>query len=84
MYVVPSAAHLCSVLLLLLLLCQAAVGPGRGDARHGGEDDVRPAAEIHGPAHVRGAEETGHPPEVRTPVLTARVAEAPASPCPSR
>ena len=39
---------------------RAAVRPGRGDARHGGEDDVRPKAEIDGPADVRGAEETRH------------------------
>lgn len=33
-------------------LPRAAVGPGRRDARDGGEDDVRPEAEVHGPAHV--------------------------------
>ena len=33
------------------VLCPA-VGPGRRDSGDGGEDDVRPATEVHGAPHV--------------------------------
>ena len=36
------------------------VGFGRGDARARREDDVRPAPEGNGSAHIRGTKETRH------------------------
>lgn len=44
----------------MCISCRAAVGPGRRDAWYGGEDDVRPEAEIDGSADIRRAEETRH------------------------
>lgn len=49
----------------MCVFLRAAVRPGWRDAWHGGEDDVRPATEVDGPADFRGAEETRHPQKVR-------------------
>jgi len=47
-----------------------AVRPGRRDAGHGGEDDVRPAAEGDGKTHFGRAEETGRAQKVSFRSLT--------------